>query len=50
MILRPVLAISSAKVVLKHDDVPKTTDATVLSNAAVALNVATLVKSSDKPL
>ena len=33
----------------KRDDVPKTTDALVLSNDAVALNVATLAKSSKKP-
>ena len=43
------VAISSAKVVQSLDDVPKTTDALVLSNAAVAFNVAKLAKSSKMP-
>ena len=46
MIKCTALAISSEKIVLSLDDVPKTTDALVLSNAAVAFNVAKLAKSS----
>ena len=34
---------------LRRDDVPTTTDLVVLSIAAVALNVATLAKSSKNP-
>ena len=49
MILCTALAISSAKVVFKHDDV-KTTDTFVLSNAAVAFKDAMLAKSSKNPV
>ena len=35
---------------LRRDDVPTTTDLVVLSIAAVALNVATLAKSSKTPV